>query len=123
MANVDVIGLTAERAAAMLRAGECSSEELAGAYLERIEAFDPALHAYLHVDPEHTLAAARAQDQSGNVGLAGVPIADVPPTAHSLDVAGALREDVAKPGVSREQALANAPDPSVDGFRVPPIGS
>jgi Asp-tRNA(Asn)/Glu-tRNA(Gln) amidotransferase A subunit family amidase len=38
MANVDVIGLTAERAAAMLRAGECSSEELAGAYLERIEA-------------------------------------------------------------------------------------
>jgi hypothetical protein len=23
----------------------------------------------------------------------------------------------------REQALANAPDPSVDGFRVPPIGS
>ena len=75
MAAVDVIGLTAERAAAMLRAGECSSEELAGAYLERIEAFDPALHAYLHVDPEHTLAAARAQDQSGNVGLAGVPIA------------------------------------------------
>jgi hypothetical protein len=24
---------------------------------------------------------------------------------------------------TREQALANAPDPSVDGFRVPPIGS
>ncbi|MCX6412020.1 MAG: aspartyl/glutamyl-tRNA amidotransferase subunit C, partial [Actinobacteria bacterium] len=36
--------------------------------------------------------------------ISALPIADVPPTAHSLDVAGALREDVAKPGVTREQA-------------------
>jgi len=30
---------------------------------------------------------------------------------------------VSRPGVSREDALRNAPDPTADGFRVPPIGA
>ena len=88
---MDVVGLTAERAAAMLRARECSAEELAQAYLDRIAAVDGEIHSYLHVDPERTLAAARAQDASGAGDLAGVPIAykdllstrDVPTTAAS----------------------------------------
>ena len=74
---------------AMLRARECSAEELAQAYLDRIAAVDGEIHSYLHVDPERTLAAARAQDAAGGDGLAGVPIAykdllstrDVPTTA------------------------------------------
>lgn len=93
---MDVLGLTAERAMGMLRARECSAEELAQAYLDRIAAHDDAVHAYLHVDPERTLADARAQDAAGGAGLAGVPIAykdllstkDVPTTAGSRILEG-----------------------------------
>ena len=96
MGGIDVIGLTAERAAGMLRAGECTSVELAQAYLDRIAAVDGEIHSYLHVDPERTLAAARAQDAAGGDGLAGVPIAykdllstkDVPTTAASRILEG-----------------------------------
>ena len=55
--------------------------------------------------------------------IAALPIADVPPTKHSHDHGDSLRPDVARPGVSREEALRNAPDPTADGFRVPPIGA
>ncbi|MFM7553369.1 MAG: amidase family protein, partial [Actinomycetota bacterium] len=72
---IDVIGLTAERAAALLRGRACTAEELAQAYLDRIAAVDGEIHSYLHVDPERTLAAAREQDAVGADGLAGVPIA------------------------------------------------
>ena len=75
MATFSTLGLTAERAAALLDARELSCEELAAAYLERIAADDPALHAFLHVDPERTLEAARRHDASGRSGFAGVPIA------------------------------------------------
>ena len=46
---IDTLRLTAEEAAGLLERGEVSGEELAGAYLEAIEARDPELHAYLHV--------------------------------------------------------------------------
>ncbi|MGI9116284.1 MAG: Asp-tRNA(Asn)/Glu-tRNA(Gln) amidotransferase subunit GatC [Gaiellales bacterium] len=55
--------------------------------------------------------------------IAALPIADVPPTKHSHESSDALRPDVARPGASREDALRNAPDPTADGFRVPPIGA
>jgi aspartyl-tRNA(Asn)/glutamyl-tRNA(Gln) amidotransferase subunit A len=94
--GIDVIGLTAERAMGLLRAGECTAEELAQAYLDRIAVVDPEVHAYLHVDPERTLAAARAQDAAGGDALSGVPIAykdllstkDVPTTAGSRILEG-----------------------------------
>ncbi|MFM7247494.1 MAG: amidase family protein, partial [Actinomycetota bacterium] len=69
------IGLTAERAAALLRGRAGTAEELAQAYPDRIAAVDGEIHSYLHVDPERTLAAAREQDAVGADGLAGVPIA------------------------------------------------
>lgn len=55
--------------------------------------------------------------------ISALPLGDVPPTAHALDLTGGLRPDVAHPGWSRAAALANAPDPAPDGFRVPPIGA
>jgi aspartyl-tRNA(Asn)/glutamyl-tRNA(Gln) amidotransferase subunit A len=75
MTTISTIGLTAERAAALLDRRELSCAELAAAYLERISADDPALHAFLHVDPEWTLEAARRHDADGRSGYGGVPLA------------------------------------------------
>jgi aspartyl-tRNA(Asn)/glutamyl-tRNA(Gln) amidotransferase subunit C len=47
---------------------------------------------------------------------------DVPPTAHVLDVVNVMRTDKVRPGVSREDALRNAPAVSNDSFRVPRMG-
>lgn len=55
--------------------------------------------------------------------ISALPIADVPPTAHSLEAGIPLRADDARPGIPREEALRSAPDPAPDGFRVPPIGA
>jgi aspartyl-tRNA(Asn)/glutamyl-tRNA(Gln) amidotransferase subunit A len=51
-AVIDTLRLTAEEAAEMLERAEVSGDELAGAYLDAIEARDPELHAYLHVAGE-----------------------------------------------------------------------
>ena len=54
-----------------------TSVEVTQAYLDRIEATDGALGAYLHVDPEAALARAAEIDAAGTrgVGLTGVPVA------------------------------------------------
>ncbi|WP_233827805.1 Asp-tRNA(Asn)/Glu-tRNA(Gln) amidotransferase subunit GatA [Paraburkholderia sp. ZP32-5] len=68
--------LTELRAA--LAAKECSAVELAQSYLKRIDAAN-GLNAFIQVDPELTLAQAKAADallHSGHAGpLAGLPIA------------------------------------------------
>ena len=46
---------------------------------------------------------------------------DVPPTSHPLDLVNVLAEDVPRPCLSREEALANAPDPEDGFFGVPPV--
>ena len=48
--------------------------------------------------------------------------ADVPPTAHVLDIVNVMREDKPRPSVSRDDALRNAPAVSDDSFRVPRMG-
>jgi aspartyl-tRNA(Asn)/glutamyl-tRNA(Gln) amidotransferase subunit C len=48
--------------------------------------------------------------------------ADVPPTAHVLDIVNVMRADKPRPSVSREDALHNAPAVSDDSFRVPRMG-
>jgi aspartyl-tRNA(Asn)/glutamyl-tRNA(Gln) amidotransferase subunit A len=62
-----------------LKARKFSSEELARAYLARIERFNPELNAFITVLQEQALAAARAADQriaKGEAGpLTGLPIA------------------------------------------------
>ncbi|MGI9116285.1 MAG: Asp-tRNA(Asn)/Glu-tRNA(Gln) amidotransferase subunit GatA [Gaiellales bacterium] len=125
MAGIDVIGLTAERASAMLRAGECTAEELAQSYLDRIAAVDGEIHAYLHVDPERTLAAARAQDAGGGDALSGVPIAykdllstkDVPTTAASRILAGFVPiEDADVVARGNEAGLVSLGKTNLDEF-------
>lgn len=45
----------------------------------------------------------------------------VEPTAHAAPVQNVFRDDVVVPGLEREQAIANAPEHSMDLFKVPTI--
>ena len=45
----------------------------------------------------------------------------IPPTAQTIEVENMLRDDAARPGLTTEEALANAPARSGDWFVVPPI--
>ncbi|WP_395242931.1 Asp-tRNA(Asn)/Glu-tRNA(Gln) amidotransferase subunit GatA [Agromyces sp. MMS24-K17] len=72
--------LDAADLAAKLAAGDVSSVEATRAHLDRIEAVDGAVHAFLHVAGERALAAAADVDRRRAEGealgsLAGVPIA------------------------------------------------
>jgi aspartyl-tRNA(Asn)/glutamyl-tRNA(Gln) amidotransferase subunit A len=64
----------------LVQSGEVSALEITQAHLDRIAKVDRAVHAFLHVDTEGALAAARAVDAKraagGSLGpLAGVPLA------------------------------------------------
>lgn len=50
-----------------------------------------------------------------------VAAADIPPTSHSVPLTNVLRDDVVTPGLSRDEALAGAPDAALGRFRVPRI--
>lgn len=74
------IRLSASAMSQALSAGEISSEELTRAHLDRIEAVDGDLNAFLHVCGEQALATARDVDARRAAGeqlapLAGVPVA------------------------------------------------
>jgi aspartyl-tRNA(Asn)/glutamyl-tRNA(Gln) amidotransferase subunit A len=73
--TLSTLRLTAERILALLDAREVSCVEVAKAYLDRIEAADGEVGAFLHTHPEATLARARRFDEEGRAGLAGLPVA------------------------------------------------
>ncbi len=75
----DLVRATAADTAAAVASGAVSAVEVTEAHLRRIGAVDPAVHAFLHVDTEGALAAARAVDERRAAGeplgpLAGVPL-------------------------------------------------
>jgi aspartyl-tRNA(Asn)/glutamyl-tRNA(Gln) amidotransferase subunit C len=45
----------------------------------------------------------------------------VPPTSHPLDLVNVFAEDEPRPSLSRDEALANAPDAEGGFFGVPPV--
>lgn len=76
----DLTKLTATEIAGLVAGGETSAVEVTRAHLDRIAAVDDRVHAFLHVDTEGALAAARAVDERRAAGeelgpLAGVPVA------------------------------------------------
>ena len=76
----DLTRLNAAETAAAIAKGEASAVEVAQAHLDRIGAVDEKVHAFLHVDTEGALKAARAVDDKRAAGeelgpLAGVPLA------------------------------------------------
>ncbi|MEV4765248.1 Asp-tRNA(Asn)/Glu-tRNA(Gln) amidotransferase subunit GatA [Micromonospora chokoriensis] len=76
----DLIKMTATEIASLVAGGETSAVEVTRAHLDRIAAVDDRVHAFLHVDTDGALAAARAVDERRAAGeelgpLAGVPVA------------------------------------------------
>lgn len=53
--------------------------------------------------------------------LAEVDVSGVEMTVHPLPERNQWREDSARPGLTREQAVANAPDSEQNFFKVPPV--
>lgn len=53
--------------------------------------------------------------------LSEVTSADVPPTSHALPLTNVFREDVVRPGLTAEEALAAAPASEQQRFMVPRI--
>ena len=97
----DVISMTAAELGAAIAAGEVTSEQATTAYLDRIEAVDGDIGAFLHVGRASALAQARDVDARRAAGeelgpLAGVPVAhkdvfttkDMPTTAASKMLEG-----------------------------------
>ncbi|GHH82405.1 glutamyl-tRNA(Gln) amidotransferase subunit A [Kitasatospora indigofera] len=76
----DLIRYTAAETATAIAQGDVSAVEVAQAHLDRIDAVDKRVNAFLHVDSEGALSAARAVDAKRAKGeelgpLAGVPLA------------------------------------------------
>jgi len=53
--------------------------------------------------------------------LAGVATEGIPPTAHPVELATPLRDDVPEPPLAPERALANAPEREGFAFVVPRV--
>jgi Asp-tRNA(Asn)/Glu-tRNA(Gln) amidotransferase A subunit family amidase len=75
-----LVELTAAQAAAGIARGEFSAQDYVRACLDRIEAAEPVVQAFAHLDPEHALRLARDCDEWRQRGrplgpLHGVPVA------------------------------------------------
>ncbi|MCH2127162.1 MAG: Asp-tRNA(Asn)/Glu-tRNA(Gln) amidotransferase subunit GatC [Pirellulaceae bacterium] len=53
--------------------------------------------------------------------LSGLNTDDVEPLAHASDISNVLADDILKPSLSREEALANAPKRDAECYRVPAV--
>ena len=92
--------------------------------IEREDVLHVARLARLEI-PEGDVEAVQAQlgailEAVGKVSE--LDLSDVEPTSHPLDIVNVWAEDEPRPSLSREDALANAPDPEDGQFRVPAVG-
>ena len=74
----ETLHATAVELAGRIASGEQSAVEVTQAHLDRIEAVEPAVHAFLHVDGARALEAAAAVDAKRGRGEALGPLAGVP---------------------------------------------
>jgi aspartyl-tRNA(Asn)/glutamyl-tRNA(Gln) amidotransferase subunit A len=74
----DLADLTIAEAQQALTAGECSSVDLLEAVLRRASVTEAHLHAYLNLDRERALAAARRSDEDRAGGKAAGPLDGIP---------------------------------------------
>jgi amidase len=84
----DLMTMSVGDLAAHVRGGELSAREVVNSALERIEALEPTLNAFVEVDGERALAAADAIEPGDERPFAGVPIAikaNVPVTGLTMN--------------------------------------
>ena len=94
-------------------AGSISRDDVAHvARLARLDVTDDELERF-------TVQLAAVVDHFADV--AALDTSGVPPTAHPLPLANVLRDDVPRPGVDRDELLAQAPSAEDGRFRVPRI--
>jgi len=74
----DLTRADATTLAGLIASGESSAREVAQAHLDRIDAVDDVVHAFLHVDTDGALAAADAVDAARTAGIPLGPLAGVP---------------------------------------------
>jgi Asp-tRNA(Asn)/Glu-tRNA(Gln) amidotransferase A subunit family amidase len=79
VADARLVGLTAAQVAAGIAKGDFSAQDCVAACLERIDAVEPVVRAFIHLDPKHALAQAKARDDWRKSGkplglLHGVPV-------------------------------------------------
>jgi len=55
--------------------------------------------------------------------ISALDLTGVEPTAHAVAVTNVTRADVVRPGLSREDALRNAPEQQDGAFLIPTFGS
>jgi aspartyl-tRNA(Asn)/glutamyl-tRNA(Gln) amidotransferase subunit A len=126
----DLIRSTAAELSQHLADGNVSSVEITQAHLDRIAQVDGDVHAFLHVNPELSLAAARDSDHRRSTGesrgsLDGVPVAikdvlvttDMPSTSGSKILEGWMSPYDATPVVKlREAGLIPLGKTNMDEF-------
>src|SRR5262249_45788697 len=78
MADDGLTALTATEAAAEIAGGAVSAEDYARACLDRIEALDGEIKAFVHLDREHALPQARALDERPPHGPSLAPLHGIP---------------------------------------------
>jgi len=94
-------------AAALIGSGELAPSELVASALERLDAVEPLIHAFVSVDHERSMREARAQDGLPRGALRGIPIA----IKDIFDVAGL-------PTGNGSRAYAGAPPAGRDAAAV-----
>jgi Asp-tRNA(Asn)/Glu-tRNA(Gln) amidotransferase A subunit family amidase len=77
--DVKLVELTAAQAASAIAKGDFSAQDYLAACLERIDAVEPVVQAFIHIDRQHALAQAKACDDRQRSGkplgpLHGVPV-------------------------------------------------
>jgi len=79
--------------------------------------------ARLELSPDEMDAMASQMDTIlGYVAkLDEIDATDIKPTTHVLDIVNSFRDDVTKPSLSQEEALANGPDQNGEAFVVPRV--
>ncbi len=70
--------LTATEASRRMKAGELTALAYADAFIERVAEREADVQAWVHLDPEHVRAAARAADERRREGRAGGPLNGIP---------------------------------------------
>lgn len=126
----DFIHSTASELAQALDSGAASSVEITQAHLDRIAAVEGDVNAFLHVNPEVSLAAAKASDARRQAGTAfgaldGVPVAikdvlvttDMPSTSGSKILEGWMSPyDATVVAKTREAGLIPLGKTNMDEF-------